>query len=210
MKRRIRLFQFQYYLFLDAPEEGGGGGNGGGKNKGANNGSSAQSSSATVYIETDGLGHVYISVNGVVFSYGRYNGSYSPASGAFGPYGDGVLLKLEGQDATKFIRERMEAYPTNSFKINDLNIKSTFDYLNNLYLNGKPVNNINVQNGKIINMYSLIGPGGDNCTTIISRALEKGGVNIGIFQTPASMNSFFFNTNAIKNGYNPGLWGPKR
>ncbi len=38
----------------------------------------------------DRVGHVYIEVDGVVYSYGRYNGSYSPASGSLGPYGDGV------------------------------------------------------------------------------------------------------------------------
>jgi hypothetical protein len=50
---------------------------------------------AKVYVENDGIGHVYIEVNGTVFSYGRYDGSYSPSSGAFGPVGPGVLNKKE-------------------------------------------------------------------------------------------------------------------
>jgi len=38
-------------------------------------------------------------VNETVYSYGRYNGSYSPSSGAYGPVGDGVLLKKDTQYA---------------------------------------------------------------------------------------------------------------
>ncbi len=44
----------------------------------------------------DRVGHVYIEVDGVVYSYGRYNGSYSPASGSLGAYGDGVWMRLDG------------------------------------------------------------------------------------------------------------------
>jgi len=65
-----------------------------------------EKSTANVYIETDGVGHVYVEIDGVVYSYGRYNGSYSPASGSLGPLGDGVLLKLDGENATNFIAER--------------------------------------------------------------------------------------------------------
>ncbi|MGA9212531.1 hypothetical protein [Kaistella sp.] len=49
---------------------------------------------ANVYIETDGLGHVYVEIGGTVYSYGRYDGSYSPFMGEYGLVGNGVLLKL--------------------------------------------------------------------------------------------------------------------
>ena len=48
---------------------------------------------ATVYVESDGLGHAYLETKGTVFSYGRYDGSYSPSSGTFDLVGHGVLLK---------------------------------------------------------------------------------------------------------------------
>lgn len=67
-----------------------------------------------------------------------------------------------------------------------------------------------VKEGRVIDNYTLVGPGGNNCATIVCRGLNAGGANIGVFQSPSSLNLFFFNSNAIKNGYNPGLWGPKR
>ncbi len=185
----------------------------GGSGDGDNPQSSANSPTgqATVYVETDGIGHAYIEVDGTVFSYGRYNGSYSPSSGRFGPYGDGVLLKMDGTDAAGFIKERNEMYPTNSYQV-DVNTSNVYSYLNSLYSNGKSVvdKNGNVGPGRVIDTYTLIGPGGNNCTTLVSRALQQGGFPIGIYQTPASLNLFFFNSNAIHQGYNPGLWGPKQ
>ena len=36
---------------------------------------------------------MYLEVDGTVFSYGRYDGSYSPSSGAFGPVGNGFFSR---------------------------------------------------------------------------------------------------------------------
>lgn len=132
--------------------------------------------------------------------------------GSLVSYGDGVLLKKEGAEASDFIKGRTEKYPTNSYKIY-INLSDTYSYLNNLYEGGKPVVNKKtgqVGLGRVIDTYTLVGPGGNNCATLVCRGLNAGGANIGIFQSPASLNQFFFNSNAIKNGYNMGLWGPKR
>jgi hypothetical protein len=76
------------------------------------NGWAHRNNEATVYVESDGVGHAYIEIDGTVYSYGRYDGSDSPSSGALGPVGNGVLLKTNH----KYAADRMEKYPTTSFK----------------------------------------------------------------------------------------------
>ena len=145
------------------------GGKGGKKGKGA-----VKKSNVTVYVESDKLGHVYIEVNGTVFSFGRYNGSYSPASGEFGPVGVGVLLKK----THSFAVERMAKNPTSVYNFPGADANKTFNYLNNAYNSGTPNE---YSGGMIIGTYSLLG---NNCTTVTCNALQAGGVDISTIQSP--------------------------
>lgn len=166
---------------------------------------------ANVYIETDGVGHVYVEIDGTVYSYGRYNGSYSPSSGKFGPYGDGVLLRLDGDNATNFIAERTAKYPTSTYSV-DVDGAKVKAYYNKLYNSGKPLQGKEgfYKYGRVVDTYTLMGPGGNNCTTITYKALNYGGANMGAPQTPAGMLYNFRQAEYIRRGYNPGLWGPKQ
>jgi len=143
-----------------------------------NNGAN-QGGGATVYVEGDGIGHVYIEVNGSVFSYGRYDGSYSPSSGAFGPVGNGVLLKKSHSYAV----ERMAKNPTSVYSFPNANANAIYNYLNGAYNAGTPA----VNGGMIIDTYFLIG---NNCATTTCGALQVGGINIPMIQTPAGFNSY--------------------
>lgn len=167
---------------------------------------------ATVYIETDGVGHVYLEVEGVVYSYGRYNGSYSPSSGSFGPLGDGVLLKLEGENAQNYIKDRSSKYPTEKFKVK-VNAKNITTFYENIYNSGTPLNNNRGYNkfGRVVDVYNLIGPCGNNCTTITYKALNFGGAKVSPAQTPVGMLFDFRLQSYINKGYkqNERLWGPK-
>lgn len=60
-------------------------------------------------------------------------------------------------------------YPTEiySFKVNTDN---TFNYFNDLYINGKENDK---KNSKIINVYSLLG---SNCATIVADGLRENGI----------------------------------
>lgn len=166
---------------------------------------------ATVYIETDGLGHVYVEIGGTVYSYGRYDGSYSPFMGEYGLVGNGVLLKLEGDKALNFIAERTAKNPTSTYsvEVDGAKVKAYYD---KLYNAGKPLQGKDgyYKYGRVVNTYNLVGPGGNNCTTLTYKALNYGGANIGASQTPAGMNYDFRQAEYIKRGYNPGLWGPKQ
>ncbi|PXY42776.1 hypothetical protein DMB65_01780 [Flavobacterium cheongpyeongense] len=147
---------------------------------------------ANVYVENDGVGHVYVEVDGTVYSYGRYNGSYSPASGSLGPLGDGVLLKLEGENATNFIAERTQKYPTNKYSVK-VNAASTKAYYDKLYNSGTALTGKQgfYKFGRAIDTYNLVGPGGNNCATISYKALNAGGGNVGSWQAPADVNRYF-------------------
>jgi RHS repeat-associated protein len=127
---------------------------------------------ATVYVETDGIGHTYIEIDGTVFSYGRYNGSFSPSMGGLGPVGEGVLYKVGGQGAIDFINERTSAYPTEVYSINVESVNKTFGFFNGLYLNG---GENNIPNTRVINDYYIIG---NNCTTIVCDGLRAGGASV--------------------------------
>ncbi len=95
----------------------------------------SQGGGATVYVEKDGLGHACIEVNGTVFSFGRYAGGSSPSSGSLDPVGPGVLLKKSHQ----FAVDRMKKFPTNVYNFPDANSGAIYNYLNNLFNNGTPI-----------------------------------------------------------------------
>ena len=67
--------------------------------------------SIRVYIETNGFGHAWLSVGEgddmVMYSYGRYNGTYKGQKGKnlsnSAPNGDGVLLRMTGEAAVNYI-----------------------------------------------------------------------------------------------------------
>jgi hypothetical protein len=147
---------------------------------------------ATVYVETDGLGHAYIEVNNTVFSFGRYAGGDSPALGRFDPIGPGILIKGTHQFAT----DRMQKFPTNVYQFSNVDANAIYNYLNDIYNCGipNPGKNGGVYTGLT---YTLLGP---NCTTIVSGALQVGGANIPMIGSPADFVRF-------ENGdlYPPGM-----
>ncbi|AMR41797.1 hypothetical protein HZP39_16305 [Elizabethkingia anophelis] len=160
----------------------------------------------------DRVEHVYIDVDGVVYSYGRYNGSYSPASGSLGSYGDGVWMRLDGEKAANFITDRTSKYPTAKYSV-EVDGGKVKSYYDKLYNRGKSLQGKTgyFKYGRVIDTYSLAGPGGNNCTTIVYKALNYGCTNIGAPQTPAGILYNFRKADYIKQGYNPGrhIWGPK-
>ena len=151
---------------------------------------------ANVYVETDGIGHAYIEINGTVYSYGRYDGSYSPLSGRFGPAGPGVMMRYKGNEAKDFIKERTGKYPTNVYQINNANFNAdaAYNYLNNLYWSGEP----NSSGGRVVDTYLLLG---NNCSTVVCDGLRAGGYNINA-GTPSELNSIL-NFSIILNTYCP-------
>jgi len=132
---------------------------------------------ATIYVENDGLGHAYIEVKGTVFSFGRYDGSYSPVSGAYGPVGKGVLLK----ETHEYAEKRMLKSPTSVYHFPTADANAIYRHMNAMYNSGKPASN----GGMVVGTYYLIG---NNCTSITTEALQKGGINYPTLQIPSDIN----------------------
>jgi len=147
---------------------------------------------ATVYVEDNGVGHVYLEVNGTVFSYGRYDGSYSPSSGRFGPVGNEVLLKENHFYAVK----RMKENPTTVYQFPNADANAIYKYMDEAWQSGVPAKH----GGMVVSTYFLIG---NNCSTTTCGALRVGGVNIPNIQTPVGFNLHMKYPNQFGTGYLP-------
>jgi hypothetical protein len=62
-------------------------------------------------------------------------------------------------------------------------------------LNNILIINLIQESGRIIDTYNLVGPGGNNCSTISYKALRAGGANVGAWQSPADVNRYFHGGN---------------
>lgn len=72
---------------------------------------------------------------------------------------------------------------TSVYSFPNANSDAIYNYLNKLYNSGTPTKN----GGRVVDTYYLIG---NNCATMTSGALQIGGVNIPIIQTPSGFNSY--------------------
>lgn len=142
-----------------------------------------------VYVETDGIGHVYIVVDGEVYSYGRYLGSDSPELGDYGPVGPGVLMKLKGKAAQAWIKSRLDKSPTEVYTLQG-DVDAIKVYFNRMFQDGTPIQDRPSQ--RVIDRYNLLS---NNCTTNVCGGLRAGGVNISNIRTPIGFSSFMQFTN---------------
>lgn len=146
---------------------------------------------AVLFVENEGVGHVFIGVftdKGIrTYTYGRYMGSYFPSSGQFGPIGDAVLLKYDGAKAQAFIREHFrKGNSAKAYLIPSAKPDKIISYYENLLMNGNPLpkyiekdgktqDNPYYKYGKSIGVYSLIGR---NCVTLSIQGLKEGDFDI--------------------------------
>ncbi len=152
---------------------------------------------ALVYTEQEGVGHVFISVfnekDVVVYTYGRYNGSYTPSSGAFGPLGNGVLVKYNGDKAREYINKHFKkGKSAKGYLIPDVDKNKVVEYFEEQWQggvdvpefvekNGEQIKNEYYSFGKIIDTYILPG---NNCTTKTRDGLKAGGFDVSIESLP--------------------------
>ena len=148
---------------------------------------------AWVYTETDGVGHAFIVVPSaddvnelVVYSYGRYNGSTTPSLGGFGPVGDGVLIRKQGQSAKEFIKERLSlggGETTFVFELPKAEAAKIREHYDAQFNSGKELPNGSKakekygDEGRIIDQYVLapiLGQDASNCVTMTREGVEKG------------------------------------
>ncbi|WP_081373160.1 RHS repeat domain-containing protein [Xylanibacter ruminicola] len=137
--------------------------------------------STRVYVEVNKLGHAWLSVgegdNQVVYSYGRYNGTYkhNPLSN-----GDGVLLRLTGEKAKEYM-ENKKAEGLSSFIIGDVSDNDVMSYVDNIFYSSAKLPDEKSKDynkntsARVIDKYKLLS---NNCTTFVSDVLNGVGSNV--------------------------------
>jgi hypothetical protein len=152
-----------------------------------------------VYTETVGVGHAFVSIgsgqNTTVFTYGRYAGLDKDKSVARSttPTGEGVLVKLEGQDAIDYIADEFEKYDAQAFEITDADGDQVLSHLNEQHESSNKVPTVGKYAGddraKVVDTYSLPS---NNCTTKACEGVAEGGSEYRAY-------------NKVPDTYNPGM-----
>ena len=141
--------------------------------------------SVRVYTETDSYGHSWLSVGEgddmVVYSYGRFNGTYKGQKGinfANGlGNGDGVLLRMTGKEAKDYQLDK-EKLGMNAFTITDITDEDVSRILDTKFKSSSKLPNIpgrdyyDAPYARIIDDYELLD---NNCTTFVSDILNQTG-----------------------------------
>ena len=159
--------------------------------------------SVRVYTETDSYGHSWLSTGEgedmVVYSYGRFNGTYKGQKGInfandLGN-GDGVLLRMTGLEAEEYMSDK-ESLDMDAFVITDVSDKEVNEMLDaKFYSSDKLPDNpksiyYNAPYAHIIDSYKLLD---NNCTTFVSDVLNQ--LNSNALETvkvyPIGVNDFY-------------------
>ena len=122
------------------------------------------------YIETENLGHTFITIGEgketVVYSYGRYGllGSLGSISGNCTPTGEGVLLRMTGNDAYKYLTNEISKKGITIFEIENAEDQMVASYYDELWRNGTQSTSSKeaAKQGLVIDEYNLYT---NNCTT---------------------------------------------
>ena len=137
--------------------------------------------STRVYVEVNQLGHAWLSVgerdNKVVYSYGRYNGTYKHNSLS---NGDGVLLRLTGEKAEEYM-DNKKAEGMSTFTIGDVSDNDVMSYVDNIFYSSTKLPDEKSKDynkntsARIIDEYELLS---NNCTTFVSDVLNGVGSDV--------------------------------
>lgn len=123
-----------------------------------------------IYIETENLGHTFITIGEgketVVYSYGRYGllGFLGSAFGKYTPTGEGVLLRKTGNEAYNFLESEKNKKGIAIFEIEKAEDQNVASYFDELWRKGtKSISSKKAaQEGLVIDEYNLFT---NNCTT---------------------------------------------
>ena len=127
------------------------------------------------------VGHVFVSVgegaNVTAYTYGRYAelGSNKGPLNATNLTGEGVLIKLEGQDAQDLINKYTDTYGASVYSIDNADADKVSNFFDNLLESSDKVPSVGSYAGddraRVIDEYTLFG---NNCTTLSVSGVEQG------------------------------------
>ena len=163
-----------------------------------------------IYIEKNGVGHAFITAgtgkNTVVYSYGRYLGGNKgkSSSNSTDPSGRGVLIKLTGKEAQRYINNQLKNKGANAYEITDASDNKVIKHFDKIFLSGKNLTkdeaskyNTNSnkygssEDARVIDNYNLLN---NNCASKTIEGAKAGGTK----------ESFLEETSSSYNPYTPG------
>ena len=144
-----------------------------------------------VYIENVRLGHAFVSVEcggeTIVYTYGRYLGGDKNKGrlNSLDPFGKGVLIKLTGDDAKRYINHQINNNNASIYEFHDASDEKVIQYYESLFASGTALTpneakqyNENQYNfgtssdARVIDQYYLLG---NNCVSKSIEGIKKGG-----------------------------------
>ncbi len=160
-----------------------------------------QGDTVRVYIETQQFGHTWISIGEgmsmVVYSYGRYDGTNKGNQLSNGP---GVLLRLPGEEALKYNKDK-SLIGYHSYSITDVNEEKVSNILNSMFNSSevlpskkKDGNYYLYPSAHVIDEYKLLS---NNCTTTVSDILNIAGSQVlrgDVFQPTGCFGIYTYST----------------
>jgi RHS repeat-associated protein len=146
-----------------------------------------------IYVETQGVGHAFISVgegkNTTVYTYGRYLGGdkEKSSSNSLDPSGRGVMIKLTGNDAQSYIRHELKDMKAKAYEIKDASDKKIQEHNDKAMNEGRKLTESEAKqydskqnkygtssDAKVVDQYDLLN---NNCATKTVDAAKAGGTS---------------------------------
>lgn len=143
-----------------------------------------------MYVETEGLGHSFISVgeckNTIVYKYGRYlsGDKDKSSSSSTDPTGRGVMVRLSGKKALNYIGKEGKKHNLSGYKILDANenaADNVFDSSRKLTTVESSIFEGKAQevssDARVVDKYNLLN---NNCTTKSIDFVKSGGTKLDL------------------------------
>jgi len=146
-----------------------------------------------IYVETKGVGHAFITVgegkNTIVYTYGRYLGGdkEKSSSNSLDPSGRGVMIKLTGKEAQRYITHELKDMKAKAYEITDASDKKIQEHNDKVMSNGKKFTESEAKqydskqnkygtssDARVVDQYDLLG---NNCATKTVEAAKAGGTS---------------------------------
>jgi uncharacterized protein RhaS with RHS repeats len=134
-----------------------------------------------IYVETQGFGHAFVTAgtgdNTVVYTYGRYGelGKDKSSARSTTPTGEGVLIRLTGNEAKQFIQDQMLGNEAMAFEFTNGSDELVMKHFDDIFngsdkvpTTGKYAGN---ENARVIDTYNLFT---NNCVTTSVDGVQSG------------------------------------
>ena len=145
-----------------------------------------------IYVERQGIvGHAFITIgegkNTIVYTYGRYLGGGKGKSSAnsLDPKGKGVLIKLTGKEAQRYIKHELLDMKAKAYELSDASDDKSQKYLDAMFAKGRTLTRAESEqynknpskfgssnDARVIDQYNLLD---NNCTTKAIAGAKAGG-----------------------------------